>query len=50
MGLARGARLLRDVARGAVIAQADVEPASTGAAAALHAELVRERQAAAVHT
>ena len=43
MGLARGARLLRDVARGALIAQADVEPASTGAAVALHAELVRER-------
>jgi len=48
MGLARGARLLRDVARGAAIAQADVEPASTGAAAALHAELVRELRAAAV--
>jgi predicted homoserine dehydrogenase-like protein len=43
MGLARGARLLRDVARGALIAQTDVEPASTGAAVALHAELVRER-------
>jgi predicted homoserine dehydrogenase-like protein len=50
MGLARGARLLRAVARGAVVAQADVEPASKGAAAALHAELTREAQAAAVHT
>ena len=39
MGLARGARLLRDVARGAEIVQRDVSPAPAGAAAALHAEL-----------
>lgn len=49
MGLARGARLLRDVARGAAISQADVAPAG-GAAARLHAELAREGEAAAVHT
>ena len=33
MGLARGARLVRDVARGAAVSQADVEPAAAGAAA-----------------
>jgi predicted homoserine dehydrogenase-like protein len=50
MGLARGARLLREVARGATISRADVELPAAGAAARLHAELVRETQAAAVHT
>ena len=50
MGLARGARLLRDVARGAAVAQADVEPAAAGAAATLHAELNRELQAGTAHT
>jgi predicted homoserine dehydrogenase-like protein len=50
MGLARGARLLRDVARGAVVVQADVEPAAAGAAATLHAELDRELRAGAAHT
>jgi predicted homoserine dehydrogenase-like protein len=50
MGLARGARLVRDVARGAAVTQADVEPAAAGAAARLHAELVRELQAPAVQT
>jgi predicted homoserine dehydrogenase-like protein len=50
MGLARGARLLRDVVRGAWVASADVESASSGAAAALHAELSRELQATAAHS
>ena len=50
MGLARGARLRRDVARGAEVARADVEPAPVGAAAALHEELSSELQARAVHT
>jgi predicted homoserine dehydrogenase-like protein len=50
MGLARGARLLRAVARGAAVAQKDVEAAPESAAAALHAELTREAPAAAVHT
>ena len=39
MGLARGARLLRDVPRGAGLAQADVEPAPASAAGTLYAEL-----------
>jgi predicted homoserine dehydrogenase-like protein len=45
MGLARGARLMRDVARGDEVRRADVELASSGAAARLHAELARERRA-----
>ena len=39
MGLARGARLLRDVVRGAEVAHADVELAAPGAAAGMLAQL-----------
>ncbi|MDX6562712.1 MAG: hypothetical protein QOD65_2526 [Gaiellales bacterium] len=42
MGLARGARLVRDVARGAEVRRADVEIAPSGSAARLHAELAQE--------
>jgi predicted homoserine dehydrogenase-like protein len=45
MGLARGARLLRDVARGAEVTRADVELPSSGAAGLLYAELLQELQA-----
>ena len=43
MGLARGARLVRDVARGDEVRLADVELAASGSATRLHAELVAER-------
>ncbi len=46
MGLARGARLLRDVARGAEVPRAAVECPAPGVAGALHAELAQELQAA----
>ena len=49
MGLARGARLRRDVARGGTVSCADVEIAAAGSAGTLHAELLGELQAAA-HT
>jgi predicted homoserine dehydrogenase-like protein len=49
MGLARGARLLRDIARGSAVSYADAEITATGRAKALHDELIRELQAA-VHT
>ena len=49
MGLARGARLRRDIPRGGAVSFADAEIGSTGSAGALHDELVRELQAA-VHT
>ena len=45
MGLARGARLVRDVARGDEVRRADVDLASSGSAARLYAELARERLA-----
>ena len=45
MGLARGARLLRDVARGAEVTCTDVEMPATGAAGQLRAELAQERRA-----
>jgi predicted homoserine dehydrogenase-like protein len=41
MGLARGARLVRDVARGAEVTGADVEPAHAGAASRLYREARR---------
>ena len=44
MGLARGARLLRAVARGAEVTRADVEFPATGAAGQLYAELMQERE------
>jgi predicted homoserine dehydrogenase-like protein len=44
MGLARGARLLRDVPRGAELRREDVEVTSSGPAALLHAELLQELQ------
>jgi predicted homoserine dehydrogenase-like protein len=50
MGLARGARLVRDVERGAELTRADVELTTAGAAARLHAELVQELTTGAVHT
>jgi predicted homoserine dehydrogenase-like protein len=50
IGLARGARLLRDVARGAELVRTDVELPANGAAARLHAELAQELRAAADHT
>jgi predicted homoserine dehydrogenase-like protein len=50
MGLARGARLLREIARGASVAFADVELPAAGAAATLRAELIRDLQTAEVHT
>jgi predicted homoserine dehydrogenase-like protein len=50
MGLARGARLRRDVAAGAPVALANVELGATGAAVALYGELTRELRAATVHT
>ena len=42
MGLARGARLVRDVARGDEVGRADVEIAASGSAMRLYAELARE--------
>ena len=45
MGLARGARLVCDIARGDEVRRADVDLASSGSAARLHAELDRERRA-----
>ena len=45
MGLARGARLLRDVSRGAPLARADVEPAPAGAAGTLYGELAPQSDA-----
>ena len=45
MGLARGARLVRDVPRGAEVKRADVEIASFGSAMRLYAELALERPA-----
>ena len=42
MGLARGARLVRDVPRGAEVRRADVEIASFGSAMRLYAELALE--------
>jgi predicted homoserine dehydrogenase-like protein len=42
MGLARGARLVRDVARGAEVTRGDVELAPSGSAERLHAELAQE--------
>jgi predicted homoserine dehydrogenase-like protein len=50
MGLARGARLLRDVTRGAEVGHDDVEIAATGAAVRLHAELAGEIATRAAHT
>ena len=50
MGLARGARLLRAVGRGAELARADVELPPSGAAGQLHAELASELSARAAHT
>ncbi len=50
IGLTRGVRLVRDVARGCALSHADVEFAATGAAAALHAQLARELQAPPVQT
>ncbi len=50
MGLARGARLLRAVARGAEVTRADVELAAGGAAVHLHGELASEAAAGAAHT
>ena len=49
MGLARGARLRREIARGAAISYADAEITATSGAGALHAELIGELQATA-HT
>jgi predicted homoserine dehydrogenase-like protein len=46
MGLARGARLRRDVARGAEVTRTDVELPATGAAGKLHAELAQELRSA----
>jgi predicted homoserine dehydrogenase-like protein len=45
MGLARGARLVRDVARGAEVRRADVEIASSGSAMRLYGDLAREHPA-----
>ena len=45
MGLARGARLVRDVPRGAEVKRADVEIASFGSAMRLYAELALEQPA-----
>jgi predicted homoserine dehydrogenase-like protein len=50
MGLARGARLLRDVARGGTLSHADVELAATGEAGTLYGELARELQATSAQT
>jgi predicted homoserine dehydrogenase-like protein len=50
MGLARGARLVREVARGAELTSADVEWPPAGAASRLYAELAGEREASAAHT
>ncbi len=50
MGLARGARLVRAVARGAEVRRADVELTTAGAALRLHSELAGEIAAGAAHT
>ena len=50
MGLARGARILRPIARGLELARADVELVPGGAAERLHAELAAEVATGAAHT
>ena len=50
MGLARGARVVRDITRGSEVAQQDVEIADRGSAAALYVDLIRELAAPAAHT
>ena len=50
MGLARGARLVRPVARGAEVARDDVEVASAGTAGQLDAQLATEGAGLAAHT
>jgi predicted homoserine dehydrogenase-like protein len=50
MGLARGARVVRDIARGSEVVFADVEIADRSRAATLHADLVRELGSPAAHT
>jgi len=50
MGLARGARVVRDITRGSEVSQQDVEIAARGSAAALYVDLIRELTAPAAHT